>query len=145
MSGKDADGHFHQHKKEKKDISFKKPPTKLFTLNIDYIEVNPHNAKGHVWDHAMFNSDAPDVGVNILTGNTTVWKSSVNDTYMFAVGPNSKNITFTISENDKVTVLVQDIDVMFHDFIARWNFTTNDKKLNTLYTYNKGKRKCKIL
>ena len=58
---------------------------------------------------------------------------------MFAVGPNSKNINFTISENDKVAVLVQDIDVLFHDYVAKWVFTTNDKKTGTLYSYNKAK------
>ncbi|MBK9329735.1 MAG: hypothetical protein IPM95_10585 [Sphingobacteriales bacterium] len=136
MSGKDADGHLHQHKKEKKDISFKKPPTKLFTLNIDYIEVNPHNAKGHVWDYAMFNSDAPDVGVNVLVGNTSVFRSNVNDSHMFAAGPNSKNISFMISAKDKISVLIQDIDVLFHDLIAKWEIATRYKKDGQVYTYD---------
>lgn len=139
MSGKDATGYLHQDIKEKLGITFNKPPTKLFTMNIDYIEVNVQNTNGNAWDYAYFKTDAPDVSVTILVGNTSVYKANVNDTYMFAVGPNSKNITFTISEKDKVGVLIQDIDVLFHDFIAKWNFTTHDKKDGQLYTYDKAK------
>lgn len=137
LEGKDATGFFHQQEMEKPYIQFTKPATKLFTLNIDYIELNTLNSKGHAWDYALFRTDAPDVGVTILVGNTEVWKSHVNDTYMFAVGPNSKNINFTISENDNVIILVQDIDVMFHDFVARLVFETKNKKINQIYTYNK--------
>lgn len=139
IKGKDATGFLHQQKIEKAATTFTKPATKTFTLNIDYIEVNTLNSKGQAWDYAIFRTDAPDVGVDVLIGNTSVFKNNVNDTYMYAVGPNSKNISFTISENDKVSVLVQDIDVLFHDFIAKWNFSTNDKKTGTLYAYNKVK------
>jgi hypothetical protein len=136
MSGKDASGRLHQNNKEKNDITFKKPLTKLFTLNIDYIEVNAHNAKGHVWDYAMFNSDAPDVGVNVLVGYTSVFRSNVNDSHMFAAGPNSKNISFMISAKDKISVLIQDIDVLFHDLIAKWEIATRYKKDGQVYTYD---------
>lgn len=139
ITGKDATGFLHQQKVEKTAITFKKPATKKFTMNIDFVEVNTLNSSGKAWDYAIFRTDAPDVGIDILIGNTSVYKSHVNDTYMFAVGPNSKNINFTISENDKVAVLVQDIDVMFHDYVAKWVFTTNDKKTGTLYSYNKAK------
>lgn len=139
MSGKDATGHLHNDIKEKSDVTFKKPITKTFTINIDYIEVQPITTDGQAWDYAFFKTDAPDVGVTVLVGNTTVYKINVNDTYMFAAGPNAKNITFTISEKDRVGVLIQDIDVLFHDFIAKWNFTTHDKKDGILYTYDKAK------
>lgn len=138
LEGKDATGFFHEQILEKTDIQFTKPATKLFTMNIDYIELNTLNSKGHAWDYALFRTDAPDVGVTILVGNTVVWKSHVNDTYMFAVGLNSKNINFSISENDNIIVLVQDIDVMFHDFAAKWNFATKKKVDNQLYTYSKA-------
>lgn len=139
ISGKDATGFLHQQKLEKSDIQFNKPATKVFTMNIDYVELNTLNARGKAWDYSVFRTDAPDVGVNLLVGNTSVWKSHVNDTYMFAVGPNSKNISFTISENDKVAVLIQDIDIMFDDFAAKLLFSTSDKKAGTVYTYNKPK------
>ena len=139
ITGKDAIGFLHQQKIAKPNIEFKKPPTKIFTLNIDFIEVSTLNTNGKAWDYSLFKTDAPDVGVNILVGNTSVYKNHVNDTYMFAVGPNSKNIQFTISENDKVAILVQDIDVMFDDFIAKLLFKTGDKKSGTLYSYNTAK------
>lgn len=139
LSGTDGAGITHQQEYLTDSISFDKPKTNTFTMNIDYIEVKPLNVSGQAWDYGFFKTDAPDVGVNILVGTTSVWKSNVNDTYMFSVGPNSRNISFTISENDKVAVLVQDIDILFHDFIARWNFVTSDKKKNILYTYNKAK------
>ncbi|MBK7139990.1 MAG: hypothetical protein IPH74_13675 [Bacteroidetes bacterium] len=58
---------------------------------------------------------------------------------MFAVGPNSKNINFTISENDKVALLIQDIDIMIHDFVAKWFFSTSNKKDGLFSTYNTAK------
>ena len=139
ISGKDATGFLHNQKIEKSGIVINKPITKTFTMNIDYLEVNTLNSIGQAWDYGIFKTDAPDVGINIMVGNVSVWKSNVNDTYMFAVGPNSKNISFTISKNDKVIFLVQDIDVMFNDFIAKWSFSTNDKKIGSNYNYNKAK------
>lgn len=139
ISGKDATGFLHNQKIEKNGIVINKPITKTFTMNIDYLEVNTLNSIGQAWDYGIFKTDAPDVGINIMVGNVSVWKSNVNDTYMFAVGPNSKNISFTISKNDKVIFLVQDIDVMFNDFIAKWSFSTNDKKIGSNYNYNKAK------
>lgn len=139
ITGKDATGFFHHQKVEKNDVTFNKPKTKTFTLNIDYIEVNLNNSKGQAWDYSFFKTDAPDIQASVLVGNISVWKKNVNDTYMFAVGPYSKNINFVISENDKVAILIQDIDIIFHDYIAKWNFTTSDKKSGILYTYNKAK------
>ncbi|HRH57636.1 MAG TPA: hypothetical protein PLS10_08295 [Chitinophagales bacterium] len=139
FSGTDGAGVKHQQVIQKDNINFYKPKTNLFTLNIDYVEANILNAKGQAWDYAILRTDAPDVGINVLVGNASVWSSHVNDTYMFSVGPNSKNITFLISEKDNVNILVQDIDILFHDFIAKWVFTTADKKPGTLYSYNKSK------
>lgn len=148
FSGTDGAGVKHQQTIQKDNITFNKPKTSVFTLNIDYVEANTLNSKGQAWDYALFKTDAPDVGINVLVGNTSVWSSHVNDTYMFSVGPNSKNISFLISEKDNVNILVQDIDIMFHDFIAKWVFTTSDKKPGTLYTYNKAKgniKSCNLL
>ena len=55
---------------------------------------------------------------------------------MFAAGPDARNISFTISKNDKVVVKIEDIDIMFHDFIAKWIFSTN-KMPGVLYTFKK--------
>lgn len=139
FSGTDGAGVKHQQTIQKDNITFNKPKTNVFTLNIDYVEANILNSEGKAWDYALFRTDAPDVGINVLVGKTSVWSSHVNDTYMFSVGPNSKNISFLISEKDNVNILVQDIDIMFHDFIAKWVFTTSDKKPGTLYSYNKAK------
>ena len=136
LSGTDGTGNKHEQKLIKENIEFSKPKTNTFTLNIDYIEATEKNAKGNAWDVAFFRTDAPDVGVNVLVGDISVWKKNVSDTYMFAVGPNSKNITFTISENDRVELLIQDIDVLFHDFIARLAFETKKLKTNQVYNYN---------
>jgi hypothetical protein len=138
FSGTDGTGNKHEQKLIDENISFKKPKTNTFTLNIDYIEATEKNAKGNVWDVAFFRTDAPDVGVTVLVGDISVWKKNVNDTYMFAVGPNSRNIVFTISENDRVELLIQDIDVLFHDFIARLAFDTKKLKTNQVYSYNKA-------
>ncbi|MCB0507469.1 MAG: hypothetical protein KDD21_04120 [Bacteroidetes bacterium] len=136
LSGKDALGVFHQQKEEKDNIIFEKPETYLFTLNIDYIEVNELNTAGQAWDFAIFNTSAPDVTVNVEVGNTSVFKANVNDTYMFSVGPKSRNIQFVISKNDKVVFRIYDADIMFNDFIAKWIFSTN-KMPGVVYTYKK--------
>lgn len=139
ITGKDATGFFHHQKVEKNEITFDKPKTRTFTLNIDYVEVNVNNSKGQAWDYSVFRTDAPDIEVSVMVANVSVWKKHVNDTYMFAVGPYSKNINFVISENDKIVIYTQDIDLIFHDYIANWNFTTSDKKLGVLYKYSKAK------
>ena len=136
FSGTDGTGEKQQQIKQTENISFSKPKTNTFTLNIDYIEATEKNAKGNVWDIALFRTDAPDVGVNVLVGDISVWKKNVNDSYMFAVGPNSKNIMLTISENDRVVLLIQDIDLIFHDFIAQLNFDTKKLKTNQVYMYD---------
>lgn len=139
FSGTDGTGIKHEQKLLNENVNFTKPKTNTFTLNIDYIESTEKNAKGNVWDIAFFRTDAPDVGVNVLVGKISVWKKNVNDTYMFAVGPNSKNITFTISENDRVELLIQDIDLIFHDFIGQLNFDTKKLKTNQVYIYDTPK------
>ena len=139
FSGKDGNDIAYKTTLKKPQVQILKPKVKIFTMDIDYIEVNDFNRSGQAWDYAFFKTDAPDVGVNILIGGTSVYKAHVNDTHMFAVGPNSKNIIFAISENDKVKILIQNIDIMFNDDIANWDFYTNDKKTNTVYTYNKSK------
>ncbi len=136
LSGKDVLGNEYQQKFEKNSISIAKPATQLFTMNIDHIEVKPFTSSGQAWDYAFLKTDAPDVGVNIMVGNTSVYKKNVNDSYMFAAGPDSRNITFAISKNDKVVVKIQDIDVLFHDFVAKWVFSTN-KMPGVTYTYKK--------
>lgn len=138
FSGKDKLGAKYAETVQKDNIEINKPKTHVFTLNIDYIEVNETNAKGNAWDIALFRPDAPDVDANVLIGNTSVWENHVNDTYMFAMGPKSKNISFVISDKDRVTILVQDLDVFFHDFIAKWIFETKDKKAGELNTYEKA-------
>ncbi|MBX7224440.1 MAG: hypothetical protein K1X55_00285 [Chitinophagales bacterium] len=139
VTGKDASGKQWRDSDTSGRISIVKPANKLFHLDIDYIELNTLNAKGNAWDYSIFKTDAPDVGVSVMIGNTVLWESQVNDTYMFSVGPNSRNIEFAISEGDKVGILIQDIDVMYHDFVAKWLFSTNDKKIGTGYTYDKSK------
>ncbi len=136
LSGKDAVGTLYKQTIQKEKIEFDKPATQIFTMNIDHVEVNPFNSSGQAWDYAIFKTDAPDVGVNIMVGNTTVYKKNVNDSYMFAAGPDARNISFTISKNDKVVVKIEDIDIMFHDFIAKWIFSTN-KMPGVLYTFKK--------
>lgn len=136
LNGKDVLGNEYHQNFEKNSITITKPATQLFTMNIDHIEVKPFTSNGQAWDYAFFKTDAPDVGVNIMVGNTTVYKKNVNDSYMFAAGPDSRNIVFTISKNDKVVVKIQDIDVLFHDFVAKWVFSTN-KMPGVTYTYKK--------
>lgn len=139
ISGKDATGKVWEDKRLTDEITIIKPPIKLVNFNIDYIEVNPLNAKGNAWDYSVFKTDAPDVDVSIMIGSVVVWKSHVNDTYLFSVGPYSRNISFTISQGDKVGVLIQDMDVMYHDFVAKWLFATNNKSDGVEYTYDKSK------
>jgi hypothetical protein len=143
FSGTDGTGIKHEQKLLNENVTFSKPKTNTFTLNIDYIEATEKNAKGNVWDIAFFRTDAPDVGVNVLVGDISIWKKNVSDTYMFAVGPNSKNILFTISENDRVELLIQDIDLIFHDFIGQLVFDTKKLKTNQVYMYDSPKENIK--
>ena len=147
LTGTDGTGAKHHQKVEKAATTFNKPATQTATFNIDYIEVNTLNAKGKAWDYSIFRTDAPDVGVILNLANTIVWKNHVNDTYMFAVGPKSQNIIFTISKGDIITLDVNDIDVMFHDYVANLTFSTKDKKPGQLYAYDTAKgniKACKM-
>ena len=143
LTGKDATEKDINQKLEKKDITFTKPLTKKFFLDIDYIEVNTLTSGGNAWDYAIFKTDAPDVGVDVKLGGVSLFATNVNDTYMFSVGPKSRNIQFDISENDNITILVQDIDVFFHDFIAKWNLSTKNKKAGVLYNHSKAGKNIK--
>lgn len=137
FSGKDGNEKYYEQTKEEKDISFKKPLTKIFTLNIDYIELNAKNSKGNAWDFVLFGTDAPDIGVEVLMGTTSIYNNYVDNNYMYSVGSKSKNISFLISENDNVNILVQDIDVLFHDLVAKWSFSTKKLKDGQVYIFDK--------
>lgn len=139
LSGKCGDGKTYQETKKIDNISVEKPAVKTVSVNIDYIEAKLTNERNNAWDVAFFKTNAPDVGVRILIGGIEVWSEYVNDNYMFSIGPKSRDISFSISENDRIAFKIEDIDVMYHDLIALWSFETKGKTNGNWYVYDKAK------
>ncbi len=136
IRGKDGTGKTYEEQEVQRGITFTKPKTRTFHLTIGHIEVTPLDGSGKSWDNSMFGKEAPDVGVTVLVANTAIWHNEVNDTYMFAVGPYSQNIAFLISEDDTVTLLVEDMDVVLrNDHIATWYIPTGDNQSNTVQQF----------
>lgn len=118
LSGTDGYGKEYLQNLIYKDILIHKPKQNKVVFNIDYVEVETLNTKKQSWDYNIYNNDKPDVSVSFYIGNTLIWTDNVKDSYIYAKGPKSKNITFNVSENDKIRLRVEDIDVVFNDYIA---------------------------
>jgi hypothetical protein len=113
---------------EKQSIAFYKPATHTASFVIDSIAVNTLDTRGRAWDHSLFSSDAPEIGVEIKLANTIVWQKYFNDTYRFALPATANTISFAISEGDQVTFLIEDRDIMVSDLIATISFKSNEAK-----------------
>lgn len=135
LNGKDPLDNVYQQSIVTKNILIDKPKQKLVTFNIDYVEVEMLNPKNESWDFNIYNNAKPDVKVTFYVANTLIWTDNVKDSYIYAKGPKSKNIIFKISEGDKIRFRVEDIDVLFHDFIGELVISTpiaNELKEHTL-------------
>lgn len=139
FSGKDGLGNTHLQRIQRSGITINKPRTYLVTMNIDHIEVLPKTASGYDWDLNILATDAPDISVSLKVGPAVVWSKSENDSYLFSVGPYSRNIRYAVSEEDKLVVRIVDLDLVFNDFIAEWHFDTKNKSLGKKNLYNKSK------
>jgi hypothetical protein len=137
LNGKDAYGDNYIQNVIYKNISIKKPKQYKVTFNIDYLEVETLNTQKQSWDYNIFNNDKPDVSVSFLLANTLIWTDNVRDSYIYAKGPKSKNIQFMVSENDKIRFRVEDVDVVFHDFIAELIIPTPSVLKPQTYTLSK--------
>ncbi len=109
-------------------IAFYKPATHTASFVIDSIAVNTLDSRGRAWDHSLFTSDAPDMGVAITLANTIVWQKYFNNTYLFALPATANTISFAISEGDQVIFLIEDGDIMVSDLIANISFKSNEVK-----------------
>ncbi len=123
---------------EKQNIAFYKPATHTASFVIDSIAVNILDTRGRAWDHSLFSSDAPDIGVEIKLANTIVWQKYFNNTYLFALPATANTISFAISEGDQVTFLIEDRDIMVSDLIATINFKSNEAKNGEWQQYIPG-------
>jgi hypothetical protein len=132
---------------EQGNITFYKPETLVATVYIDSIEVNTLDAKGRAWDYSFFGKDYPDIGVTILLADNILWDKHRNNNFLFVLKPNEKSYAFSISKNDKITILIQDRDLLIHDFIDQFECATADKikaQWYPLIPNNNTLKNCKI-
>lgn len=113
----------------KKGLVIQKPTTYTAIFDIDYVEVHELTPKNKHWDVGWFNTFKPDVSIQIMMANTIVWYDYLRDTYVYAQGPKSRNIKFTISKNDQIRFLVEDQDLIINDFIGEQLLPFNSKDL----------------
>ena len=117
-----------------KGLVIQKPMTYTAIFDIDYVEVNELTPKNKQWDVGWFSTFKPDVSIQIMMANTIVWFDYLRDTYVYAQGPKSRNIKFTISKNDQIRFLVEDQDLIMHDFIGEQLLPFNSKDLGKTQT-----------
>lgn len=118
-----------------KDIAINTPKRLTTTINIDYIEVNEIDKNNKFWDLGYFGKAAPDVSVMLKLGSFLVWRDGVNDTHVYAKGPRSKNIQFSVGANDILTLLVVDDDVMLSDFIGKTTVSVKATELGKTFNF----------
>ena len=124
---------------EKANLEIIKPAIQIVTFDIDYIELNTLNTKGNSWDVGIFKPDAPDINVAIKLSSAIIWHQYQNDSYTYSLGSKSHNLTFAICKGDIITVYIQDLDIIFHDFVAQWQFDMTNKVKDQIYIFNTPK------
>lgn len=132
---------------EKNNVDINKPPVQVVTFDIDYIELNTLNTKGNSWDVGIFKPDAPDIDVSINLSSATLWHQYQNDSYTYSLGSKSHNLTFAISKGDIITLYIQDLDIIFHDYVAKWQFDMANKVKDQIYVFDTAKgniKSCKL-
>lgn len=132
---------------EQDNINFYKPETLVATVNVDSIEVTTLDSKGRAWDYSFFGKDYPDIGVFIKMADDVLWNKHINNSFLFVLKPNEKNYSFNISKNDRITLLLEDIDLLVNDFIGQFECETADKIKGQWYQVinnNSTIKQCKI-
>lgn len=138
LNGKDGNGKSYEQYFPKQTVEINKKKQRQMTFNIDYVEVDKTDFKGEVWDFSPFGYNTqPDVATTFTVGNVLLWKMSVENTTVFAVGPKSKNIIFKISEGDEVDIKITDVDMVFDDFIGEYKIKPSAADMGMLHTIDK--------
>ncbi len=138
LSGKDGNGKKYEQLLPKQTVDIEKKQQRLMTFNVDYVEVDKTDLKGNAWDFSPFGYNTlPDVATAFTLGGVMLWKMSVENTNVFAVGPKSKNIIFKISEGDEVRIKITDVDLVFDDFIGELKVKPAESDKGTLHVIDK--------
>jgi hypothetical protein len=133
---------------EQSNIDFYKPETLTATVYVDSIEVTTLDGKGRAWDYSFFGKDYPDIGVTIFLADNILWDKHANNKFLFVLNPSEKSFSFSISKNDKITVLVEDKDLLISDLIEQFECATTDKIQGQWYpviSKSSTVKQCKIL
>jgi hypothetical protein len=93
------------------------------------------DSKGRAWDYSFFGKDYPDIGVAIKLSDNILWDRHINNKFLFVLNPDDKNFSFSISKNDKITVLVEDRDLLISDLIEEFKCITSDKIKGQWYSF----------
>ncbi|MEO7308387.1 MAG: hypothetical protein ABIR78_04245 [Ferruginibacter sp.] len=132
---------------EQGNISFYKPETLTATVYVDSIEVNTLDSKGQAWDYSFYGKDYPDIDVAIKLSNNILWNKHINNKFLFVLNPSEKNYSFSISKNDKITVLIEDRDLLVSDLIEKFECVTTNKIKGEWYSVTSKSstvKQCKI-
>ncbi len=133
---------------EQSNISFYKPETLTATVYVDSIEVTTLDSKGQAWDYSFFGKDYPDIDVAIKLSEDVLWEKWINNKFLFVLKPNEKSFAFSISKNDKITILVEDRDLLINDLIENFECITTGKIKGQWYAVTSKSstvKQCKIL
>lgn len=133
---------------EQGNINFYKPETLTATVYVDSIEVTTFDSHGQAWDYSFWGKDYPDIDVSIKLSDNVLWEKWVKNKFLFALNPNEKTCSFTISKNDKITILIEDRDLLISDLIEKFECTTTDKikgQWNTVISKSSTVKQCKIM
>ncbi len=110
-------------------VNIRKPNTRSFRMMVRELRVNPRNAKGNHWDFGFLSPNDPDLQSRIVLkskehSDDVHISSSVEDALSAAWIDFSNPITISI--NDKITLVIYDKDLFFHDLIGEVSFTLDE-------------------
>ncbi len=139
LSGKDGNGKPYMQRSLVQDFIIHKKKQQKITFNIDYVEASKLTSNGNIWDFSPFGYNTePDVAVSVTLGGASAWKKGVENNTVFAMGPKAKNISFMISQDDEVRLIVTDTDLMFDDYIGDIKVKPIASDTGTIHTIDKG-------
>lgn len=138
--GKDGFNHVVSGKQISEKITFLKPKTRVFEVQLDSLTVNTLDNNGELWDVSFSSKvDKPDLEFTILLGDKELGNIQKGNSSSINFGKKPRIFKFTISENDEVYIYLVDEDDFNDDPIANWKYNTSNMKDDVVYKQEEKK------
>lgn len=138
--GKDGFNNVVSGKQKTEKITFLKPKTRTFEIQLDSLTVNTLDNNGELWDVSFSSKvDKPDLEWTILLGDKELGNIQKGNSYTINFGKKPRIFKFTISENDEVYIYLADTDDFEDDPIANWKYNTSNMKDDVVYKQDEKK------